>query len=124
MVCGDETPVIEYLLKNEMKHSILSPYLNDSSLKKQYRFSLKYLQPTYKKVFNWLKDNVNSIIVSDMDYKIPMEKMNYKVNFIPNPINTHKILFSELKMDEKIIIFLGINRLSYDKKGIHFLKKR
>ncbi|RXR32117.1 glycosyltransferase family 1 protein [Flavobacterium piscinae] len=123
LVCGDETPVIEYLLKNEMKHSILSPYLNDSSLKKQYRFSLKYLQPTYKKVFNWLKDNVNSIIVSDMDYKIPMEKMNYKVNFIPNPINTHKILFSELKMDEKIIIFLGINRLSYDKKGIHFFEK-
>ena len=44
LVCGDETPVIEYLLKNEMKHSILSPYLNDSSLEKQYHFSLKYIQ--------------------------------------------------------------------------------
>lgn len=123
LVCGDETPVIEYLIKNEMKHSILSPYLNDSSLKKQYRFSLKYLQPTYKKVFNWLKDNVNSIVVSDMDYKIPMEKMNYKVNFIPNPINTDKINFSELKINEKVIIFLGINRLSYCKKGIHFFEE-
>ena len=52
-----------------------------------------------------------------------MEKMNYKVNFIPNPINTQKINFSELKMDEKVIIFLGINRLSYNKKGIHFFEK-
>jgi glycosyltransferase involved in cell wall biosynthesis len=123
LVCGDETPVIDYLLKNEMKHSILSPYLNDSSLKKQYHFSLKYIQNNYSFVFNWVKDNVNSIIVSDMDYKIPMEKMNYKVNFIPNPINTQKINFSELKMDEKVIIFLGINRLSYSKKGIHFFEK-
>lgn len=123
LVCGDETPVIEYLLKNEMKHSILSPYLKDSSLKACYHFSLKYLQPNYKKVFNWLKENVNSIIVSDLDYKIPMEKMNYKVNFIPNPINTDKINFSELKIDEKVIIFMGINRLSYIKKGIHFFEK-
>lgn len=123
LVCGDETPVIEYLLKNEMKNSILSPYLNDSSLKNQYSFSLKYVQPNYKKVFNWLKENVNSIIVSDLDYKIPMEKMNYKVNFIPNPINTDKINFSELKINEKVIIFLGINRLSYSKKGIRFFEK-
>ncbi len=123
LVCGDETPVIEYLLKNEMKHSILSPYLNDSSLKKQYHFSLKYIQNNYSFVFNWVKDNVNSIIVSDMDYKIPMEKMNYKVNFIPNPINTQKINFSELKINEKVIVFLGINRLSYSKKGIHFFEE-
>lgn len=123
LVCGDETPVIEYLLKNEMKHSILSPYLNDSSLKNQYSFSLKYVQPNYKKVFNWLKENVNSIIVSDLDYKIPMERMNYKVNFIPNPINTDKINYSELKINEKVIVFLGINRLSYSKKGIHFFEE-
>lgn len=122
LVCGDETPVIEYLLKNEMKHSILSPYLNDSSLKNQYNFSLKYIKSNYKKVFNCLKENVNSIIVSDLDYKIPMERMNYKVNFIPNPINTDKINFSELKINVKVIIFLGINKLSYSKKGIHFFE--
>lgn len=123
LVCGDETPVIEYLLKNELKHSILSPYLKDSSLKSHYNFSLKYVQPNYKKVFNWLKDNVNSIIVSDIDYKIPMEKMNFDVHFIPNPINTKKINFSELVINDKVIIFLGINRLSYIKKGIHYFEK-
>lgn len=123
LVCGDETPVIEYLLKNEMSYSILSPYLNDSSLKNHYRFSLKYVQSNYKKVYNWLENNVSSIIVSDMDYKIPMEKMNCKVNFIPNPINTEKIRFSELEINEKVIIFLGINRLSYTKKGIHFFEE-
>ena len=58
-----------------------------------------------------------------MDYKIPLEAMNYKPYFIPNPINTDEILFKELKTDTRIVIFLGINRGSYIKKGIPFFEK-
>jgi glycosyltransferase involved in cell wall biosynthesis len=123
LICGDEPPVIDYLLKNELNYSIMSPYLNDRSLKKEFRFSLKYLQTNYKMVFNWLKENTNKLIVSDLDYKIPMERMNYVVNFIPNPINTDKITFTTLELNDKVTIFLGINRLSYIKKGIHFFEE-
>ena len=123
LICGDEPPVIDYLLKNELNYSIMSPYLNDRSLKKEFRFSLKYLQPNYKMVFDWLKENTNKLIVSDLDYKIPMERMLYAVNFIPNPINTDKIPFTALEINDKVIIFLGINRLSYIKKGIHFFEE-
>jgi glycosyltransferase involved in cell wall biosynthesis len=123
LICGDEPPIIDYLLKNELNYSIMSPYLNDRSLKKEFRFSLKYLQPNYKMVFNWLKENTNKLIVSDLDYKIPMERMNYVVNFIPNPINTDKITFTALEINAKVIIFLGINRLSYIKKGIRFFEE-
>ena len=123
LICGDEPPVIDYLLKNELNYSIVSPYLNDHSLKKEFRFSLKYLQPNYKMIFNWLKENTKKLIVSDLDYKIPMERMNYVVNFIPNPINTDKITFTALEINDKVIIFLGINRLSNIKKGIRFFKE-
>jgi glycosyltransferase involved in cell wall biosynthesis len=123
LICGDEPPIIDYLLKNELNYSIMSPYLNDRSLKKEFRFSLKYLEPNYKMVFNWLKENTNKLIVSDLDYKIPMERMNYVVNFIPNPINTDKITFTSLEINDKVIIFLGINRLSNIKKGIRFFEE-
>ena len=52
-----------------------------------------------------------------------MQKMGYSTTFIPNPINTDKIVFQPIENTNKIIIFLGINRLSYLKKGINYFEK-
>ena len=123
LVCGDEAPVIEYLLKKEMKYSILTPYFENKSLKKQFNFPLKYVTSEYRKTFNWLKENCQNLITSDLDYEIPMQQMGFQTTLIPNPINTDKIKYSPLKIENKIIIFLGINRLSYLKKGIPFFEK-
>ena len=123
LVCGDESPVLEYLLKDEMKYSILTPYFENKSLKKQFNFPLKYVTSEYRKTFNWLNENCQNLITSDLDYEIPMQKMGFKTTFIPNPINTDKIEYSPLKIEDKIIVFLGINRLSYLKKGIPFFEK-
>jgi glycosyltransferase involved in cell wall biosynthesis len=123
LVCGDETPVIDYLLKNEMKYSILTPYFENKSLQKQFQFPLKYREKSYRKTFDWLKDNCASLITSDLDYKIPLEAMKYKTIFIPNPVNINFIEFKELKINTKIIIFLGINRGNFIKKGIPFFEK-
>jgi len=123
LVCGDEAPVIEYLLKKEMKYSILTPYFENKSLKKQFNFPLKYITSEYRKTFNWLKENCQNLITSDLDYEIPMQQMGFQTTLIPNPINIDKIEYSPLKIENKIIIFLGINRLSYLKKGIPFFEK-
>ncbi|MBA4276628.1 glycosyltransferase [Flavobacterium sp.] len=123
LVCGDETPVIDYLFKKEMKYSVLTPYFNDNSLAKQFHFPLKYRTKSYRKTFDWLHNNCNSLIASDLDYKIPLEAMNYKPHFIPNPINTNIIEFKELEINTTVVIFLGINRGSYIKKGISFFEK-
>ncbi len=123
LVCGDEAPVIEYLLKKEMKYSILTSYFEDKSLEKQFNFPLKYVTSNYRKTFNWLKENCQNLITSDLDYEIPMQQMGFQTTLIPNPINTDKIEYSPLKIDDKIIIFLGINKLSYHKKGITFFEK-
>jgi glycosyltransferase involved in cell wall biosynthesis len=123
LVCGDETPIVDYLLKKEMKYSVLTPYFDDNSLRKKFEFPLKYRTKSYRKTFDWLNDNCNSLIASDLDYKIPLEAMGYKPHFIPNPINTENIEFKELEINTKVIIFLGINRGSYIKKGISFFEK-
>lgn len=123
LICGEDTPIIEYLLKNEMKYSILSPLFADEKLKKSYNYSLKYIQPNYRKTFDFIKEKTSSIITSDLDYKIPMEKMGYDSQFIPNPINTNKITYEPLKIEDKIIIFLGINESSSVKKGSVFFEK-
>lgn len=123
LVCGEETPIIEYLLKNEMKYSILSPLLANPTLKKHFNYSLKYVQPNYKKTFNFIITKVSSIITSDLDYKIPMDAMGYQTSFIPNPINTDIIEYKPLQIENKIIIFLGINEISAIKKGSVYFEK-
>lgn len=123
LICGDETPVIDYLLKKEFNYSILTPYFEDFSLKNHFEYPLKYSKKKYQKTFDWLAKNCQCLIASDLDYKIPMDKMKYPVHFIPNPINTQKLEYKTLKIEDKIVIFLGKNRLSYLKKGIIFFEK-
>jgi glycosyltransferase involved in cell wall biosynthesis len=123
LICGDETPIIDYLLKRETDYSILTPYFEDNSLEKHFEYPLKYTSKKYRKTFDWLAENCQNLIASDLDYKIPMEKMEYYVHFIPNPVNTRKINFQEQKIIDKIVVFLGINRASYIKKGIPYFEK-
>lgn len=123
LICGDETPVIDYLLKRETDYSILTPYFEDNSLEKHFEYPLKYTTKKYRKTFDWLAENCQNLIASDLDYKIPMEKMGYSVHFIPNPVNTRKIDFQKQKIIDKIVVFLGINRASYIKKGIPYFEK-
>ncbi|WP_116787495.1 glycosyltransferase family protein [Flavobacterium psychrotrophum] len=123
LVCGDETPVIDYALSEKLRYSILTPYLDNNGLAKMYQYTLKYGQSNYRNVFNFLAVKAQSIITSDLDYEIPMQAMGYKTHFIANPINTNKIHFLPLEVKDKVVIFLGINRLSYIKKGIVFFEK-
>ena len=123
LVCGDETPIIDYLFKKEFKYSVLTPYFEDNSIEKEFQFPLKYRNDNYRKTFNWLVKNCQKLITSDLDYEIPMQKMGFQTTFIPNPINTDKITFQNIGITDKIVIFLGINRLSYSKKGIIYFEK-
>lgn len=123
LICGDEPPVIEFTLKNELRYSILSPYLVDKRLEKHFFYSLKYITKPYKKLFDWVQKNTSLLITSDLDYKISMDRMAYKNTFIPNPINTDKLVYKPLEVQEKVVIFLGINRHSYIKKGIIFFEE-
>jgi glycosyltransferase involved in cell wall biosynthesis len=123
LICGDETPVVSYQLTGELNYSVLTPYLQDPTLQKAFHFSLKYQKKSYQKTFTYLAENCQKLITSDLDYEIPMQKMGFSTTFIPNPITTDRLKNEGLVIDDKIIIFLGINRLSYLKKGIPYFEK-
>ncbi|OYQ33038.1 glycosyl transferase family 1 [Flavobacterium cyanobacteriorum] len=123
LVCGDETPVIDYLLKNELQPNILTPFFENPTLKNTYKYPLKYTKRNYRRLFDYVKANASVLVTSDLDYKIPMERMGYEVTHIPNPINTEKIRATAVSQRGKIVIFLGINRLSYIKKGIPYFEE-
>lgn len=117
LICGEETPIIAILLKNNLKYSILTPYFTNPKLKKHYTYSLKYVTKKYKKLYEFVGSNANGIIVSDLDYKIPMSQTKTNFTFVPNPINTDTIPFSRATINDKIVIFHGINKYSSIKKG-------
>lgn len=119
LVCGEDTPIIDFMLNSKLKYSIMTPYLDDIKLKSEYHYSLKYVQKNYRGLFNFINSNVSQVLVSDLDYKIPLPENI----LIPNPVNTTKIIFDDLTISEKIIIFIGINKSSYIKKGTSFFEK-
>ncbi len=123
LVCGDETPVIDYYLEQKLKYSILTPLFEKQTDAKYFDYSLKYTQPKYRKLYDFLSQNVSQIISSDFDYKIPLDDLNIKNTFIQNPINTDLINYIEPKINEKVIIFLGVNKKNSIKKGIPFFEK-
>lgn len=123
LVCGDETPVIDYYLEQKLKYSILTPLFEKQTDAKYFDYSLKYTQPKYRKLYDFLSQNVSQIISSDFDYKIPLDGLNIKNTFIQNPINTDIINYIEPKINEKVIIFLGVNKKNSIKKGIPFFEK-
>ncbi|PTS95567.1 glycosyl transferase family 1 [Flavobacterium sp. HMWF030] len=119
LVCGEDTPIIDFLLTDKLKYSILTPYLKDNNLKSEFRFSLKYAQKNYRDLYDFVNKRVSATIVSDLDYKIPIPEKT----LIPNPINTDKIAFENLDINKRIVIFMGINKSSYIKKGTVFFEK-
>jgi hypothetical protein len=51
-----------------------------------------------------------------MDYHFPLLQNPKYLGLIPNPINTTKIDFKPLEIEDKVIIFHGINTANYHKK--------
>jgi len=117
LVCGDETPIVDVLLKNNLKYSVLTPYFENPDTKKYYHYTLNYTNTKPRKLFDFLLANCNGLFASDLDYKIPLEQAGFDFSFIPNPINTDKLDFIPMEITSKIVIFHGINKYSAVKKG-------
>ncbi|QXP59911.1 glycosyltransferase [Olleya sp. HaHaR_3_96] len=121
--CGEDYYSVSHALKNKKKYSILTPYLNDNSLLKEYAFTLEYVTKRHQKLHTFLLNNYNGVIASDLDYHLPLINYSKYLGIIPNPINTDLISYKPLDCDTKIQIFLGINTQNAIKKGIVFFEK-
>lgn len=123
LCCGVDYLVAQHLIEKKERYSIMNPFFENPKSKQEIRYILEFLSPNHIKTHQLIYQNIHGVIASDIDYLLPLQGHPKFLGLTPNPINTAAIDFSELKIDDKIILFLGINRGTYFTKGITFFEK-
>ncbi len=118
--CGDD-----YLyLKN--RHKL--PYHPMDSLrgKQEFPWSARYLTEKHLDYHRWIFKQKDLLITTDLDYHTIYKDENQPDYFgmIPNPVNLDALTAVPFPViAEKIVIFHGINRSNYYKKGNDIFEK-
>lgn len=123
MCCGTDYTTVKYYFENPSFMSLLPPYLEGKISSENFDGVLKFRKKSFKKTHDYIYQNIQGVIASDIDYHIPMESEDKYLGMIPNPINSDKIAFAPLVIEDKIVIFHGINTESYYKKGNDYFEK-
>lgn len=123
MCCGTDYLTVDYYFKNPTFKSLLLPYLEGKISDKAFQSVLKFRKSAFQKMHQWIYQNIKGVIASDLDYDIPMQGNPKYLGMIPNPINHDKLSYIPLKIEDKIVIFHGINTESYYKKGNDYFEK-
>ncbi|NBL65332.1 glycosyltransferase [Flavobacterium sp. NST-5] len=123
LICGDETPIVEVQLKNNLKYSVLTPLFENNKYKKFYNYTLKFVKKNHQNLFAFLLKKSNVVVASDLDYVIPLQQTNINFTHIPNPVNVDKLRYQSTEITDKIVIFLGKNKFSALKKGTLYFEE-
>src|SRR5690625_744031 len=122
--CETDFTSVSFAMDKKIRYSIFTPLLENRIEKSHYQSGLRYLEPEYQQLHKHLfSDIIEGVIASDMDYHIPLENHPKYLGLLPNPVNVSKIKFLPFKNSDKIVLFLGINRSNYFRKGIDFFEK-
>ena len=121
--CGDDFLNVKYNFENPHKKSVIQPYLEGKIQKKDFLNTLKFQKNEFRKLHNFIYENIDGVIASDLDYHYPLVGNSKYYGLVANPINISNLKFKQLQSIEKIVIFLGINRESYYKKGLDYFEK-
>lgn len=115
--CGTDYTSVKYAYEKKFRYSIFNPLFEGKISEKEFFPALKYLKPEYKDLHDFVFEKVDGVIASDLDYDIPLFGNKKYLGLISNPVNTEKLKSQSLNIEGKIIIFHGINRANYLKKG-------
>lgn len=121
--CGTDHISVKYAFDKKFKYSILTPYFENRLDRSDFSLGLKYLEPDFVKLHEHIQNKIKGVISSDLDYSIPLKNHPKHLGLIPHAINVDSIRFSPLKIEDKIVIFHGINRRNYVKKGNDIFEK-
>jgi hypothetical protein len=110
-------------MDKKIEKSILQPLYKNPSLKKAYNYLLEYTTEKHKKIHDFVYQKCVGIIATDIDYVMPLQGNPKFLGLIPNPINLNKLVSEELKIEDKIILFLGINQWTLHQKGIPYFEE-
>ena len=121
--CGTDYLSVQHQLSDVNPYSILSNYKEGRVSKIAFKSILKYTTPAFKKLHQYVFQNIDGVIASDYDYHMPLQGHKKYLGLIPNPINITKLSVCEVDTKEPIKIFMGINRTNYHSKGISYFEK-
>lgn len=121
--CGTDYISVKYCFDQKFNYSILTPYFEGRMSQKKCSPILKYLNPEFENLHYFVYEIINGVIASDLDYHIPLKNQAKYLGLIPNPINTTSLDCESITLTSKIIIFHGINRNNFLKKGNDFFEK-
>jgi len=120
---GDDYMYVNYNFNHPENPSIVQPYLAGKIADDDTSNVLKFKRKSFENLHQYLYQNIKGVIATDIDYQIPIQNNAKYLGLIPSPINLTKFPKDELKINDRIIIFHGINRESYFKKGNDFFEK-
>jgi glycosyltransferase involved in cell wall biosynthesis len=120
---GDDYMSVTYNFAHPENPSVIQPYLAGKIADKNFSNVLKYRTKAFEKLHHFIYQNIKGVIATDIDYHIPMQNHPKYLGMIPSPINLDKFPKSQFEISNKIVIFHGINRESYFKKGNDFFEK-
>ena len=120
---GDDYMYVNYNFAHPENPSIIQPYLAGKIADKDFSNVLKFRTKPFEKLHQFIYENIQGVIATDLDYHIPLQNHSKYLGLIPSPMNLDKFPKSELEITDKIVIFHGINRESYFKKGNDFFEK-
>lgn len=123
LCCGSDYLTVKYNFDNPSMKSLLLPYWEGKIKNKDFQNVLKFRTKSYNKLHEFIVKNIKGIIASDLDYHIPLKDNPNYLGLIPNPINIDKLKVQPLNSLDKIIIFHGINKNNYFKKGNDYFEK-
>jgi glycosyltransferase involved in cell wall biosynthesis len=121
--CGIDYISVQFMLNKGFRYSLMNPYFEDPKTQTDYKYILDYTTKAHKKTHELVFKHINGVIASDFDYVLPLKEHPMFLGLIPNPVNCDDIVYKPLKIEDKIQIFLGINRSTYVKKGIPIFEK-
>lgn len=121
--CGDDYTYVNYNFNHPENPSIIQPYLAGKIADADFSNVLKFRAKTFEKLHHYLYQQIRGVISTDIDYHIPLQHHSKYLGLIPSPINLSKFPEIDSKTNDRIIIFHGINRESYFKKGNDFFEK-
>lgn len=115
--CGDDHISITYANTQIPRYSILTPYFDNKVPKEHFSYSFKYLTPEFKTLHQHIFKHINGVIASDLDYHFPLHEHPKYIGLVPNPLNLTEFEYYFPPLEDKIVIFHGINSSNYYKKG-------
>lgn len=121
--CGTDYPSVSFAYDKKFRYSILTPYFENKGSKKDFSPALSYLTPEHIQLHKDIFKTIKGVISNDLDYHIPLIGYQKYLGMIPHAIDLSALEYKAPIVNDKIIIFHGINTFNYYKKGNDIFEK-